>query len=60
MAGRAAPEITEADVELMEHPDEHFDPDASPAAIDRQQAEDADVTVRDAEWINPRERVGGD
>ena len=44
----------------MEHPDEHFDPDASPAAIDRQQAEDADVTVRDAEWINPRERVGGD
>ena len=54
------PAITEDDVELMEHPDEHFDPDAPPAAIDRQQAEDADVTVRDAVWINPRERVGGD
>ncbi|MDX6556811.1 MAG: hypothetical protein QOD86_3006 [Miltoncostaeaceae bacterium] len=54
------PAITEADVELMEHPDEHFDPDAPPATIDRQQTEDAEVTVRDAVWINPRERVGGD
>lgn len=54
------PAITEDDVELMEQPDEHFDPDAPPATIDRQQAEDADVAVRDAVWINPRERVGGD
>lgn len=52
--------ITEEDVEVMEHPEERFDPDAPPEQIDRQQAEDAAVSERDAEWVNPRERVGGD
>ena len=54
------PEITEADVELMEHPDEHFDPDAPPEEIDAQQFRDAEVSERDAKWISPRERVGGE
>jgi hypothetical protein len=55
-----APRITEEDVHLMENPDEHFDPDAPPQAIDDQQAQDAEVTERDGKWISPRERVGGD
>jgi hypothetical protein len=54
------PEITDADAELMEHPDEHFDPDAPPEEIDAQQFRDADVSERDAQWISPRERVGGE
>ena len=54
------PAITEDDVELMEHPDEHFDPDAPPEQIDAQQFRDAAVSERDAEWISPRERVGGE
>jgi hypothetical protein len=57
---REPPVVTDEDVELMEHPDEHFDPDAPPEEIDRQQAEDAGASERDAGWIDPRERVGGD
>jgi hypothetical protein len=52
--------VSEEDVEVMEHPDEHFDPDAPPEEIDRQQTEDARVSERDADWVDPRERVGGD
>jgi hypothetical protein len=59
-ASPEAPRITEEDVHLMENPDEHFDPDAPPQAIDAQQAQDAEVTERDGKWISPRERVGGD
>ena len=54
------PAVTEDDVELMEHPDEHFDPDAPPEKIDAQQFRDAEVSERDAQWISPRERVGGE
>lgn len=53
-------EVSEEDAELMEHPDEHFDPDAPPAVIDAQLADDAEASGRDADWIDPRERVGGD
>ena len=54
------PRIDEDDVELMENPDENFDPDAPPEQIDRQQFEDAEVSERDGEWVSPRERVGGE
>lgn len=55
-----APRITERDREIMEHPEERFDPDAPPEAIDREQEVQAEVAERDNEWIDPRERVGGE
>jgi hypothetical protein len=54
------PRITEKDRDIMEHPEERFDPDASPEEIDREQQLQADVAERDNEWIDPRERVGGE
>lgn len=54
------PRITEQDREIMEHPEERFDPDAPPEQIDREQQVQADVAERDNEWIDPRERVGGE
>ena len=55
-----APRITEEDREVMEHPEEGFDPDAPPEEIDAQQERQAEVVERDNEWIDPRERVGGE
>ena len=55
-----APRITEDDRRVMEHPEEGFDPDAPAEEIDREIAEQAEVSERDAEWIDPEERVGGD
>lgn len=54
-----APRITEEDRRVMEHPEEGFDPDAPAEEIDREIAEQAEVSERDAEWIDPDERVGG-
>lgn len=54
------PRITERDREVMEHPEEGFDPDAPPEEIDRQQEVQAQIAERDNEWIDPRERVGGE
>ena len=54
-----APRITEDDREVMEHPDEGFDPDAAPEEIDRELEHQAEVAERDALWIDPAERVGG-
>ena len=55
-----APRITEQDRRTMEHPEDEFDPDAPPEAIDRMQERQAEVAERDNQWIDPRERVGGE
>jgi hypothetical protein len=55
-----APRITEEDREVMEHPEEGFDPDAPPEEIDRELEHQAEVAERDAQWIDPKERVGGE
>ena len=55
-----APRITEEDRQVMEHPEEGFDPDAPPEEIDRKLERQAEVVERDNEWISPKERVGGE
>jgi hypothetical protein len=57
---RDAPRITEEDLEVMEHPERGFDAEASFEEIDREQERQAEVAERDKEWIDPRERVGGE
>jgi hypothetical protein len=57
---RDAPEITEEDREVLEHPADGFDPDGPPEEIDREQAVQAEVAERDKAWIDPREKVGGE
>jgi hypothetical protein len=54
------PEITDEDVAIMENPEKEFDFDGPAAAIDEAQVSEADVVERDKEWIDPRERVGGE
>jgi hypothetical protein len=54
-----APKITEEDRDVMEHPEEGFHPDAPPEQIDRELEEQAEVSERDAEWVDPAERIGG-
>lgn len=54
------PKITEEDVEVLEHPADHYDPDGPPEAIDREQEIQAEVAEREKEWIDPREKVGGE
>jgi hypothetical protein len=55
-----APRITEEDREVMEHPEEGFDPDKPPEEIERELEHQVDVVERDNEWIDPKERVGGE
>jgi hypothetical protein len=55
-----APRITEEDREVMEHPEEGFDPDKPPEEIERELERQVDVVERDNEWIDPKERVGGE
>lgn len=55
-----APEITEEDREVLEHPEQDFDPDAPPEEIEHVQEAHAEVAERDKAWIDPREKVGGD
>ncbi|WP_217923025.1 hypothetical protein [Miltoncostaea oceani] len=54
------PEIDAEDVEVIEHPDEGFDPDAPPEEIDAEQTRQAEIAERQKEWVNPREQVGGE
>jgi hypothetical protein len=54
------PEITDEDVAIMEDPEKEFDFDGPAAAIDETQVREAEVVERDKEWIDPRERVGGE
>ena len=53
-----APEITEEDREILEHPEDGFDPDGPPEEIDREQQIQAEVAERDKAWIDPREKGG--
>jgi len=55
-----APEITEEDREVLEHPADQFDPDAPPEEIDREQMVQAEIAEREKAWIDPREKVGGE
>lgn len=52
--------MTEDDIETMEHPEDEFDPNASPEEIDALQERQAEVVEKDREWIDQRERVGGE
>lgn len=54
------PRITEEDREVMEHPEEGFDPDRPPEEIQRELDHQVEVVERDNEWIDPEERVGGE
>ena len=50
------PRITEEDREVMEHPEEGFDPEEIQRELDHQ----VEVVEHDNEWIDPEERVGGE
>jgi hypothetical protein len=45
---------------VMEHPEEGFDPDKPAEEIQRELDHLVEVVERDNEWIDPKERVGGE
>lgn len=54
------PRLTDADEQVLAHPDERFPPDAPPAELDAEQARQAELVEKEKEWVDPREIVGGE
>ena len=54
-----APRITEEDREVMEHPEEGFDPDKPPEEIERALDHQVNIVERDNEWIDRRSASAG-
>jgi hypothetical protein len=55
-----APRLTDADEEVLAHPDERFPPDADPEALDEEQVRQGRLVERVKAWVDPREIVGGE
>ena len=60
--GRArAPEgVTEEEAAILDEPDAEFDFDGPPREIDETQVSEAELVEKDKQWIDWRERVGGE
>jgi hypothetical protein len=54
------PRLTDADEEVLAHPDERFPPDAPAEDIDEEQVRQGRLVEREKEWVDPREIVGGE
>ena len=56
-----APEaVTEEEAAILDEPAEEFDFDGPPEEIDETQVAEAELVEKDKEWIDWRERVGGE
>jgi hypothetical protein len=56
-----APEgVTEEEAAILDDPEAEFDFDGPPEEIDEMQALEAELVEKDKEWIDWRERVGGE
>jgi hypothetical protein len=52
--------ITEEEAAILDAPDDEFDYDGPAAEIDETQLVEGDLVEKDKEWIDWRERVGGE
>jgi hypothetical protein len=56
-----APEaVTEEEAAILDEPEAEFDFDGPPEDIDETQVLEAELVEKDKEWIDWRERVGGE
>jgi hypothetical protein len=55
-----APRLSDADEEVLAHPDEGFPPDADPEDLDDEQVRQGRLVEREKAWVDPREIVGGE
>jgi len=55
-----APRLTDAEEDVLAHPDERFPPDADPEALDEEQVRQGRLVEREKAWVDPREIVGGE
>jgi hypothetical protein len=54
------PRLSDADEEVLRHPEDGFPPDADPARLDREQLRQGELVEREKAWVDPREIVGGE
>jgi hypothetical protein len=54
------PRISDAEEEVLAHPEERFPPDAPPERIDEEQLRQGRLVEKEKEWIDPEEIVGGE
>ncbi len=59
-AGGRPPRISDAEEEVLAHPEERFPPDAPPERIDEEQLRQGRLVEKEKEWVDPEEIVGGE
>lgn len=54
------PVLTEAEEEILRHPEDRYPADAAYAVIDAEQFLQGELVTRELAWVDAREVTGGD